>query len=102
MRGVSIMVAIVIMAIFLVISAPSYVNAESFENYTYILIEGDMEVCITGYTGSGGPISIPATIDGKPVTVIGEESFLDAEITSLVVPDNVRTIEEAAFITAKS
>src|SRR5438105_10018245 len=33
-------------------------------------------ITITNYTGSGGNVTIPATIDGMPVTAIGGKTFL--------------------------
>ena len=32
-------------------------------------------VTITGYTGTGGAVVIPATIDGMPVVGIGDDAF---------------------------
>ena len=81
-------------------------------------------ITITKYTGPGGTVIIPETIDGLPVTRIGDSAFyestgLDAVVipnsvtnigysafsgcTSLhdiVVPDNVITIEEWAFFSS--
>ena len=42
-------------------------------------------------------VIIPSTIDGKKVTVIGEQAFSESDITSLVIPNSVITIEEYAF-----
>lgn len=53
--------------------------------------------CIVGYTGSGGEVNIPETIDGKPVTRIGVLPFYGAPITSVTIPDSVTKIGQGAF-----
>jgi BspA type Leucine rich repeat region (6 copies) len=52
---------------------------------------------ITGYTGSGGDISIPSVINGVPVTSIGANSFSRDNLTSVKIPDGVSFIGGAAF-----
>ena len=47
-------------------------------DFTYTLSDGT--VTITEYTGTGGAIVIPATIDGMPVVGIGEHAFSIAVI----------------------
>jgi hypothetical protein len=55
-------------------------------------------ITITGYTGSGGAVIIPATTNGLPVTAIGSAAF-DASfsITSVTIPDSVTNIGNAVF-----
>jgi alpha-tubulin suppressor-like RCC1 family protein len=56
------------------------------------------EVTITGYTGTGGVVEIPATIGGLPVTTIGQNAFQSkSSVTSVVIPNGVTTIMDAAF-----
>jgi len=56
------------------------------------------QIIITGYTGSGGAVSIPSRINGLPVASIGFEAFLNAtSLTSITIPDSVTTIGEYAF-----
>ena len=57
----------------------------------------DGTVAITLYTGSGGALSIPVTLDGKIVTEIGNGAFYDTPITALTIPDSVETIGNDAF-----
>ena len=53
---------------------------------------------LTGYTGSGGAVVIPAEVDGVTVTTIGEKAFYDNKtITSVTTPETITTIEESAF-----
>lgn len=59
--------------------------------------EADGEITITKYNGSESEVIIPAEIDGKPVTAIGYEAFKYSSITSVVIPEGVKTIYEGAF-----
>ena len=62
-------------------------------------VESGTEVTITGYAGSGGPLTLPPTIIGLPVTRIGDKAFLmRGEVTgTLTVPDSVVSIGRQAF-----
>ena len=55
-------------------------------------------VTITGYTGPGGAVTIPANINGYPVTGIGNYAF-DAchSLTSVTIGNNVTSIGDWAF-----
>lgn len=47
------------------------------------------------YTGNGGAVAVPATLDGKPVTVIGNGCFGNcAGLVSVTLPDSVTAIED--------
>ena len=53
---------------------------------------------ITGYTGSGGDVVIPLTINGVQVEHIGSDAFYNcSSLTSVTIPDSVTSIGEAAF-----
>ena len=54
-------------------------------------------ITITGYTGSGGAVFIPVTINGYPVTGIGDNAFGGASLTSATIPNSVTNIGEFAF-----
>jgi hypothetical protein len=54
-------------------------------------------ITITKYTGPGGAVTIPAAINGLPVTSIGDEAFLGSGLTSVAIPDSVISIGDAAF-----
>ena len=56
------------------------------------------KLTIEGYTGPGGDITIPDTIDGKPVKIIGTMAFRDCTtLTSVTIPDSVTIIDFNAF-----
>ena len=55
-------------------------------------------VTITGYTGSGGDVTIPDTINDLPVTSIGGLTFYGcSSLTSVTIPDGVKSIGDWAF-----
>lgn len=55
-------------------------------------------VTITKYTGPGGPVSIPSTIAGLPVTGIGYAAFVSqTTLTSVTIPSSITTIADEAF-----
>lgn len=70
-------------------------KASPIEDFEYELKDG--EATITGYTGTDLEIVVPDTIEGRPVTVIGEKAFSKYDMTSIVLPDTVTEIEEDAF-----
>jgi hypothetical protein len=64
--------------------------AQAQFNYSY---NSDGTITITGYTGSGGAVTIPSTINGVPVTIIGDSAFrFLSSLTSVRIPDSVTSI----------
>lgn len=71
-------------------------SAETSGDFEYSVDSGNVR--ITRYIGSGGPVDIPATIDGKPVTSIGEFAFQQCSgITSINIPNSVTSIGVNVF-----
>jgi len=66
-------------------------------DYKYVSENG--AVTITAYTGSAIDVIIPQTIDGMPVTAIGEEAFKGLQIRNVVIPSGVKEIDWFAFST---
>jgi hypothetical protein len=55
-------------------------------------------ITITGYTGPGGPVNIPSTINSLPVTGIGNQAFsASSTVTSVTIPDSVTNLGQYAF-----
>jgi hypothetical protein len=55
-------------------------------------------ITITGFTGSGGNVTIPSTINGYPVRTIGAIAFYNLPtLTGVIIPDSVISIADEAF-----
>jgi len=55
-------------------------------------------ITVTGYSGSGGAVAIPATIDNLPVAAIGLNAFANTStLTRITIPDSVNSIGDYAF-----
>lgn len=60
--------------------------------FAYVTNNG--AIIITGYTGPGGPVTIPGTINGLPVTaILAGPSFENKGITSVAFPASVTNIQ---------
>ena len=56
------------------------------------------QATITGYTGAGGAVVIPSTLNSYPVVSIGGGAFADCRsLTSITIPNSVTSIGEYAF-----
>ena len=65
--------------------------------FTYT-VNPNNTVAITGYTGLGGTVTIPGTINGLPVTSLGGNAFYKCSVLSaVVIPDSVTNLETGAF-----
>jgi len=64
----------------------------------YIYTTNDGTISVAGYTGPGGAIAIPDTINGLPVTSIWPNAFSrSSSLTSVTIPNGVMSIGEGAF-----
>ena len=62
------------------------------------IYEGTDTITILRYNGTGGNVTIPAYIKGKPVTAIGDHAFaLCDSLTGITIPDTVTSIGNGAF-----
>jgi hypothetical protein len=67
--------------LWLLLTLPAVVQAQ----FHYTTDNG--AITIIGYTGPGGAVTIPATIDGLPVTRIGNSAFQgQTSLTSVTLP----------------
>ena len=66
------------------------------DQYAYTTNNGT--ITITGYAGPGGDVTIPNTINGLPVTSIGESAFHSCpNAISMTIPNSVTDIRDFAF-----
>ena len=75
-------------------------EGDEFTNgfYTYTLDENGNATIIDVDEAINGDVEIPETLDGYPVTGIGDGAFSDCNlITQLTVPDSIETIGANAF-----
>ena len=69
--------------------------------FTYITNNGT--ITITGFTGPGGDVTIPDTINGYPVTSIGNLAFAYCtNLTGVTIGDSVTSIGDYAFYSCTS
>jgi hypothetical protein len=54
-------------------------------------------ITITRYTGSGGIIAVPSTINGYQVTTIGADAFASTSVTEVFLPATITAIESRSF-----
>jgi len=65
--------------------------------FTFIT-NADNTLTITGYIGTNSDISIPAAINGFPVTLIGDNAFYNqTNLTSVAMADSVSIVGDSAF-----
>jgi hypothetical protein len=66
--------------------------------FTYTTNSDSITLTITGYTGSGGAVTIPSSINFLPVTSIGSIAFAyDSTLTAVMIPNSVISIGDEAF-----
>lgn len=76
----------------LLLATPVAVQAQ----FTYLNNNGTL--AITGYAGTNNEVAIPSTIDGWPVTAIGNNAFDGhVDVTNITFPNSLTSIGEEAF-----
>jgi hypothetical protein len=71
-------------------------SAATSGDYTYEVT--DNQATITCYAGPGGDITVPAALEGYPVTAIGDYAFANCTtIASITLPSGVTSIGRYAF-----
>ena len=82
------------------IQRPDSGSGEAAVVYHYQLKEG--KATITGFEGTAKFLNLPDTLDGYPVVAIGERAFEGKELTAVVLPEGLETIEWFAFYNCAS
>jgi len=74
-------------------------NGGSFDSSGFYYINRGNSIEITGYARRGGTVvTIPAQINGKPVTKIASSAFRNCyKLTSVTIPNSVTKIDGVAF-----
>ncbi len=72
-------------------------NLSVFNTREFYAEPNDTGMTLVSYLGAGGHVDIPAVIEGKPVTAIGEYAFYNKKVTSVTIPDSVTKIGDGAF-----
>jgi hypothetical protein len=81
-----------LLPVLLLLALPAVVQAQ----FTFITNNG--AITITGYTGPGGDVTTPDTINCYPVTIIGIDAFNSSLVlTNVAIPDGVTNIGANAF-----
>ena len=75
-------------------------SAETSGDWTYTV--SDNQATITGYSGAGGEVVIPAELDGVAVVKVGDGwppvfGDFNYTVTSITIPDSVTSIGDFAF-----
>jgi sugar lactone lactonase YvrE len=66
--------------------------------FVYIT-NADNTITITSYTGPGGAVTVPGSINGMQVTSIGDNAFqYNTGLTSVVIPGSITSIGQTAFL----
>ena len=66
-------------------------------------ISGDGSATITKYFGKDEELTVPAELDGHPVTAIGDMAFAFCDsLTSITLPDGLTSIGDYAFFSCDS
>lgn len=61
----------------------------------YVKEDGTLE--ISSYKGKGGQVVVPAQLDGKYVTKIGDQAFEREDIESVIISEGITEIGNSAF-----
>jgi hypothetical protein len=91
---------LVLLTALFIASAHQTLSGETFGDWTYSV--SGSQATITGYSGDGGAVDIPALVNEISVVKVGDDSssiFGDGNttVTSVTIPDSVTSIGVAAF-----
>lgn len=94
--------AVCLSAVLLLVSLPLGAVAATTEKTTadgFVYTVVNEKVTIKQYTGTATAVTVPETIDGLPVTTIGDGAFsYKSELQSVTLPNSITTIRMMAFM----
>ena len=95
--SIGLLAVLIVFAVIALIIVPLTANAATVEDLTYEITNG--EVTITDCNSSAsGALTIPAAIEGYPVTMIGSDAFRGCmSLTDVTIPDSVTYMGKRAF-----
>ncbi len=71
-------------------------NPSNYGDFNYLTIND--QITLTGYTGPGGAVAVPDTINSYPVTTVNNNVFqTSTTLTSVTIPDSVTILGPGAF-----
>ena len=72
-------------------------KANAYSIFTHEVINGKVKI-VRCDTAASGAVTVPASIDGKPVVSIGDRAFENCDgLTKITIPDGVKHIGSYAF-----
>ena len=80
---------------FILPAMPLATVAQQSGDFTYT--SNGSAITIVGYTGPGGAVSIPVSINSLPVTAIGDTAFTAKGLSSVTIPWTITSIPVSAF-----
>ena len=93
------LLSVLLVAVLILVMIPmvNEVSATGLHSGDYNYTVSGSVATITGYTGSGGPVTIPSTLGGATVKHIGDLAFKYDPVVDLIVPSTVTTIGNNSF-----
>ena len=94
---------LLVLALVLVLTIKDKTYAATYGDLTYeVQKDGTIEITDCNESASGA-LTIPSTIDGKEVTWIGYQAFMNCNrLTSITIPNSITGIASEAFIDCSS
>ena len=87
---------ILVLSILCLVLVSVALGARADGDFQYEITDG--KATITAYTGGDASVSIPASLDGYPVTAIGANAFDGCgSLSEVILPGTVTRIEWGAF-----
>lgn len=102
MKAISRCGAIFLICCLVMALLPLSVDASTYDIFTYEIKDNQVTITACDKTAQGEVI-VPDTIEGSPVTAIGEKAFSGLQyITKITLPETVNTIGKLAFYQCES